>query len=217
MEILNKLLVPAQEIRREIKIKNSRFIATIAYAASVEVARELITRVPKEYPDASHHIPAFIIGHGASQISHCSDAGEPSGSAGRPALAVLQGSGLGDVVVVVTRYYGGTNLGVGGLVRAYGDAVRTVTTDVSRAYKLMAHTIRLKYSYPYIERIHLITRKHDGRILAEDFGSEVSMVAQFPIENLPAYEHDVAELTRGVAKVEVTATSEILLPMIKPD
>ena len=63
--------------------------------------------------DASHNVPVYLIGHGDSETAHCSDAGEPSGTAGRPALAVLRGSGLGDVAVVVTRYFGGTKLGTG--------------------------------------------------------------------------------------------------------
>ena len=217
MDTKNKLPVPAQEIRRELKVQNSRFIATLAYAASADEARSLISRVQKEFPDASHHIPAYIIGHGASQLSHCSDAGEPSGSAGRPALAVLKGSGLGDVVTVVTRYFGGTNLGIGGLVRAYGDAVRSVINDVSRAYKILAHTIRLEYAYPYVERIRQLTHVHGGLILSEDFSSDVIMAAQIPVENLSAFETAVAELTSGVARVEVTATGEIFLSMLKTD
>jgi len=216
-EKIDKLLVPAHEIRREIKVLNSRFIATLALAASVEAARAFITRIQKEFPDASHHVPAFIIGHGASQVSHCSDAGEPSGSAGRPTLAVLQGSGLGDVVVVVTRYYGGTNLGIGGLVRAYGDAVRSVIREVSQAQKIMAHTVRLTYAYPFVERIRLLVQVQKGQILDEEFGSDVSMTAQFPVENLVAFEKDVAELTSGVVQVKISATGEVILPVIKPD
>jgi len=216
-EKINKLLVPAHEIRREFKILNSRFIATLAPAASVEVARAFITRIQKDFPDASHHVPAFIIGHGASQVTHCSDAGEPSGSAGRPALAVLQGSELGDVVVVVTRFYGGTNLGIGGLVRAYGDAVRSVISEVSRAHKITAHTVRLVYAYPFVERIRLIVQVHKGQILNEEFGSDVSMTAQFPVESLAAFENNVAELTRGVVEVKVSTTGEVILPVIDPD
>ena len=118
MDENNQFLVPAYEIRRETLVANSKFITTIAPARSVEEARILINKVQKEFPDASHHVTAFIIGYGVSQTAHCSDAGEPAGSAGRPTLAVLQGSGLGDVVVVISRYFGGTKLGVGGLVRA---------------------------------------------------------------------------------------------------
>ncbi len=216
-EKIKKLLVPAIEIRREFKDLNSRFIATLAPADSVEAARTFITRVQKEFADASHHVPAFIIGHGASQVSHCSDAGEPSGSAGRPALAVLQGSGFGDVVVVVTRYYGGTNLGIGGLVRAYGDAVRSVISEVPQAYKLLAHTVRVSYTYPFVERMRLLVKAQKGQILNEEFGSDVNMTAQFPAENLVAFENGVAELTNGLGVVKVSATGEITLPVIDPD
>lgn len=217
MNKTDKQLVPANEIRREIKVLNSRFIATLAQAASVEAARAFINRIQKEFPDASHHVPAFIIGHGASQVSHCSDAGEPSGSAGRPTLAVLQGSGLGDVIVVVTRYYGGTNLGVGGLVRAYGDAVRSVSNEVSKSQKIMAHTVRLTYAYPFVERIRLFVQVHQGQIQNEEFGSEVSMTAQFPTENMVPFKKDVAELTSGVVKVIVTSTGEVILPVDESD
>jgi len=198
-------------------VVNSRFIATLVPASSVEAARALINRVHKEFPDANHHVPAFIIGHGASQVAHCSDAGEPAGSAGRPALAVLQGSGLGDVVVVITRYFGGTKLGVGGLVRAYGDAVRRVVSEVPRACKVMAHKVRMVYAYPLLERMRLLVPVHSGQVLAEDFGAEVSMTASFPVENLPDFEHDLAELTSGMVHVEILETGEIQFPMDKPE
>jgi uncharacterized YigZ family protein len=118
--------IPAQQTRTEIDVLNSRFIATIAPAFSVEQARLFIAGIKVEFSDATHNVPAYVIGHGSSVIAHCHDDGEPSGTAGRPALAVLSGSGLGDAVVVVTRYFGGTKLGTGGLVRAYRDAVRAV-------------------------------------------------------------------------------------------
>jgi uncharacterized YigZ family protein len=217
MENKTKFLVPAHEIRRELTVVNSRFIVTLAPATNVEAARTLINRVHKEFPDASHHVPVFIIGHGVSQVAHCSDAGEPAGSAGRPALAVLQGSGLGDVVAVITRYFGGTKLGIGGLVRAYGDAVRSVIREVSWASKVMAHTVKLTYAYPLVERMRRLVPAHAGQVLTEDFGSEVNMTARFPVENLPAFEHDLAELTSGIAEVIILETGEILLPIDKPD
>jgi uncharacterized YigZ family protein len=130
---MNRYPIPARAARVEIGVVNSRFIASAGPAFSVEEAREFIARVKAEFPDASHHVPVYLVGYGASVTAHCSDAGEPSGTAGRPALAVLQGSGLGDVVVVVTRYFGGTKLGTGGLVRAYSDAVRSVLEVLPRA------------------------------------------------------------------------------------
>ena len=130
-------LVPAEEIRREQIVVNSRFIASLAPVFSVDDAKAFITRIKTEFADASHNVPVYLIGHGDSEIAHCTDAGEPSGTAGRPALAVLRGSGLGDVAVVVTRYFGGTKLGTGGLVRAYSEAVRSVVEAVPRAERCL--------------------------------------------------------------------------------
>ena len=110
---MNRYFIPARETRTEIIVVNSRFIATAAPAFTVDEAKAFVARIRAEFADASHNVPAFVVGHGSSVIAHCSDDGEPSGTAGRPALAVLQGSGLGDAAVV-TRYFGGTKLGTGG-------------------------------------------------------------------------------------------------------
>src|SRR5262249_27232794 len=98
------ILIPAERARAEIRVVNSRFIASAAPTASVEAARAFIAEQRAAMPDASHHVYAYVIGHGATTTLGMSDDGEPSGTAGRPALAVLRGSGLGDVTLVVTRY-----------------------------------------------------------------------------------------------------------------
>jgi uncharacterized YigZ family protein len=213
MQNKTQLLVPALEIRREMMVANSRFISSLAPASSVEVARAFIAHIYKEFPDASHHVPAFIIGHGASKLAHCSDAGEPAGSAGRPALAVLQGSELGDVVVVVTRYFGGTKLGVGGLVRAYGDAVRSVIKDVPLAEKIRAHTLILTYAYPLVERMRLLISANMGQVLEENFGAEVTMKARLSVDDLPVFEQGLAELSNGNSHITIVETGEILMPI----
>jgi uncharacterized YigZ family protein len=145
--------IPAKETRVEIMVVNSRFIASAAPAFSVEQAKAFIARMKEEFADASHNVPAYLIGHGASVTAHCSDAGEPSGTAGRPALAVLQGSGLGDIVVVVTRYFGGTKLGTGGLVRAYTDATKAVLEALPRAEKIPTHTVMFSLPYTFLSRL----------------------------------------------------------------
>jgi putative IMPACT (imprinted ancient) family translation regulator len=99
----NSYSVPLNEIRRDHLVVNSRFIATLASAFSPEEARTFIARIKKEFADASHNVPAYIIGGGNTVTEFCSDDGEPGGTSGKPALAVLRGSGLGDVVVVITR------------------------------------------------------------------------------------------------------------------
>ncbi|HEY3290002.1 MAG TPA: YigZ family protein, partial [Anaerolineae bacterium] len=115
--------IPARETQAETIVINSRFISTVGEARTVDEAMAFIKRVKAQHSDASSHAYAFHIGHGASVTDGCNDGGEPGGTAGRPMLAVLQGSGLGDVVAVVSRWYGGTKLGTGGLVRAFSGAL----------------------------------------------------------------------------------------------
>jgi uncharacterized YigZ family protein len=205
--------VPAAEIRREIMVVNSRFIASLAPVFSVEEARGFISRVKTEYPDASHHVPVYLIGYGESVTAHCSDAGEPSGTAGRPALAVLQGSGLGDVAVVITRYFGGTKLGTGGLVRAYSDAVRAVISEVRRAERVPTHTVMLELPYPLLERARRLVSAHHGQLLDEDFTANVVITARFPVEHLPPFQTALSELSNGSSQAEIIESGEVLIPV----
>src|SRR5215475_7499736 len=131
--------IPMTEIRREHVAVNSRFIATLAPVISIDEARAFISRIKKEFADASHNVPAYIIGGGNTITEFCSDDGEPAGTAGKPALAVMRGSGLGDVAVVITRYFGGTLLGTGGLVRAYTESTQLVVNAVERGRRVRVH------------------------------------------------------------------------------
>jgi uncharacterized YigZ family protein len=200
--------IPAQETRIEIKIVNSRFIATVAPVFSVGEARLFIARVRDEFSDASHNVPAYLVGHGSSVIAHCSDDGEPAGTAGRPALAVLRGSGLGDVGVVVTRYFGGTKLGTGGLVRAYSDSVRQVLAALPRAAKIPTHIVMMAVPYPLFERVRLAVAAHKGEILDEDFAVDVAVTARFDVEQFPAFQAALQELSNGRLKAEIIETNE---------
>jgi len=205
--------VPAQEIRRELTVSNSRFISTLAPAFSVEEAKAFIVRIKAEFADASHNVTVYLIGHGDSEIAHCSDAGEPSGTAGRPALAVLRGSGLGDVAVVVTRYFGGAKLGTGGLVRAYSEAVRMVVEAVPRAQKVLTHTLMLAFPYTYLERVRLLVSAQEGKVLDEEFTADVTLTARLRVEKLPAFQAALSELTNGKVQAEVIETKDILMPL----
>lgn len=201
-----RTLLPAGERHTEIVVVNSRFVASIAPVISVEGAREFITKIRTAHPEANHHVPAFIIGHGASITEHCSDDGEPQGTAGRPALAVLKGSGLGDVVVVVTRYFGGTKLGTGGLVRAYTDAVKAVLDGLPLAEKVAVHTAMVVLPYPFFERVRQLVASNGGRILDEDFAGDITLTIQFTTEQFPAFQDALRELTSGTIQAEIVET-----------
>ncbi len=206
--------IPAEQTRAEIVVVNSRFIATLAPAFSVEEARAFIARLKEEFSDASHNVPAYVIGYGASVTAHCNDDGEPSGTAGRPALAVLQGSGLGDAAVVVTRYFGGTKLGTGGLVRAYGDAVRQVLKGAALAEKIPTHQVMLALPYALFERVRLLIGEHHGKIAEEEFGADVTITCQFSVDGFPAFQAALRELSHGSLSAEIIATNpETILPI----
>jgi uncharacterized YigZ family protein len=200
--------IPAQETRVEIRVLNSRFIATAAPVFGVDEAKGFVARIRLEFSDASHNVPAYLVGHGSSLIAHCHDDGEPSGTAGRPALAVLQGSGLGDVAVVVTRYFGGTKLGTGGLVRAYGDAVRAVLAVLPRAQKVATHTVLLETPYPLFERVRLAIQAHRGQILDEEFAAEITLTARFAVADLPTFQAALQKLSNGALEAIVVGTDE---------
>ncbi|MCA9994953.1 MAG: YigZ family protein [Anaerolineales bacterium] len=200
--------IPAEETRVEIKVKNSRFIATAAPVFSVDEARAFVARVKAEFADASHNVPAYQVGFGAAVTAHCSDDGEPAGTAGRPALAVVQGSGLGDIAVVVTRYFGGTKLGTGGLVRAYGDAVKAVLDVLPRAEKVPTYTVLMTIPYSYVERLRLLVAEHNGRLLEEAFAANVDVLAQFTTERFPAFQAALIELSHGSLTAEIVETNE---------
>src|SRR5215213_10758577 len=157
----------AAPARTEIRASNSRFIATAAPAATVAAARAFIASVRAEMPDASHHVYAYIIGHGATTTLSMTDDGEPPGTAGRPVMAVLKGSGLGDLVLVITRYFGGTLLGTGGLVHAYGDAAKAVLAILPRAEKIDRRELSIRLPYAAYEPARRLVATHAGNLLEE--------------------------------------------------
>lgn len=200
--------IPAAETRAEIEVKNSRFIATAAPVFTVDEAKTFIKRIKDEFADASHNVPAYQIGFGASVTAHCNDDGEPSGTAGRPILAVLQGSGLGDIAVVVTRYYGGTKLGTGGLVRAYGDATKAVLEILPRAEKVPTHTTMLALPYNLLEQVRLLVGEWNGRLLDEQFAADITMTMQFTTAKFSGFQDALRELSHGSLAAEIIETNE---------
>ena len=204
-------LLPAEEVRRELAVSNSRFIACLAPVPSVEEAKAFVARIRKEFADATHNVPAYLIGGGNSVIEYCSDDGEPSGTAGRPALAVLRGSGLGDIGVVVTRYFGGTLLGKGGLVRAYTEATQLVVQAVSCARRVTVHLVVLALPYPLLERVRLLATRHNGQITDETFAADVTMTLRFPVDEFSDFQAALQELSSGSLQGEVVETTEMLV------
>lgn len=203
-------LIPLQEIRREQVVVNSRFVATLVPVFSIEEARGFLARIKKEFSDARHNVPAYIIGGGNTVIEYFSDDGEPSGTAGKPVLAVLRGSGLGDVAAVVTRYFGGTLLGTGGLVKAYTESAQMVVNAVERGRRVPVHVTMAAIPYNLLERVRLLVKHQRGEILDEEFAEDITMTMQFPVDSFETFQSALRELSGGRHKAELIETKEAI-------
>lgn len=201
----NRYPIPAGEARAEIRVSNSRFFATAAYTPSVADARAFVVRIKREFADATHNVSAYVVAYGATTTLGVSDDGEPGGTAGRPALAVLRGSGLGDAAVVVTRYFGGTLLGTGGLVRAYSEAVRAVLEVLPRAEKIERRLVRTAVEYGSYEKVRRLAEQHGAELVDEQFAAIVTLQLRFAVDALPLFEQGLRELTAGRARLESPA------------
>ncbi len=145
--VASRYLTVARDARAEIEVKRSRFLCTLERVGDEAAARAVVDRLRREHWDARHHCSAFVLGPpGPGQVERSSDDGEPAGTAGAPMLEVLRGrsgEGVSDVVAVVTRWFGGTLLGAGGLVRAYGDAVRAALDAAGTRPRELVHELLL--------------------------------------------------------------------------
>lgn len=206
---MNPYRIPAAEARVELKVKNSRFIATAAPATTLAEAKAFVQRIRSEFADATHNVPAYLVGFPPSVIAHCSDDGEPAGTAGRPVLAVLQGSGIGDVAVVITRYFGGTKLGTGGLVRAYSQAAQAVLAQLPLAEKLSVYTVMLTLPYNMLERVRRLVSEWQGQILQESFAGNVIITARFTTVQFPNFQNALGDLSHGALRAEIIAEQQL--------
>lgn len=169
---MEKFLTVMDEFSAEITEKRSRFIATIARVESEEEAFAFINEIKAKYWDAKHNVYAFALSE--ENICRYSDDNEPHGTAGKPILDVLLGRNLKDVVIVVTRYFGGVLLGTGGLVRAYSSAAAAVI-DVAKIYELRnCVSYGITCDYNQFDIIKKVANKYNGRVNAV-FLSKVSM------------------------------------------
>jgi uncharacterized YigZ family protein len=189
--------IPAATVRIENEVSRSRFICTLTNAPTVETARGFIASIRAEMPDASHHVYAFKVGYGSSVIEGVSDDGEPTGTAGPPVLAVLRGADLGDTALVVTRYFGGTKLGTGGLVRAYSDAARTAIEAATIIEKIERRHLGFTISYSLYERVKILAAAHQATIDDESFEAEITLYLTIPLDSVASFVDAVRELSAG--------------------
>ena len=190
-------LVPRSPLRESLTVVNSRFLTTICRVDSVAAAREQLAAVRTDLADASHHVYAFRVGFGKSVTEGMSDDGEPAGTAGPPVLAVLRGTEIGDILVVVSRYFGGTKLGAGGLVRAYSEAARRGLAKLETEPRIEWNTVGIEISYALYEQLKILIKHNEGEITGTDFAGTVTVYVRFPHGAIPAFGDGLRELSAG--------------------
>jgi uncharacterized YigZ family protein len=193
----DEYVTPAGELDHEgERVKGSRFLALVAPAPGAEDADAFVERVRAEHPGATHHSWAWRIGP-EGETFRSSDDGEPGGSAGRPILRKLEASGLTDAVVVVVRWFGGTKLGVGGLVRAYGGAAGEVLDRVPRRTVVVTRRVELEHDYDLSSAVQGLLAARSLVPVSSDYGERVRLVLEVPRRDLEAFERELVDRTAG--------------------
>jgi len=195
--------VPARVHRVEETIRRSRFVTTVAHAPDAEAAHAFVERIREEFPDATHHCWAFVAGPpGSTTHIGMSDAGEPHGTAGRPMLTTLLHGGVGEIVAVSSRWFGGQKLGTGGLGRAYAGGVKLALESLPTEMRVERVPVRITVGYPEVDALQRLVEELDVQIEGEEYGAEVRYDGAAPAGAVERLRQAVAEMTRGAGRVE---------------
>ena len=200
MEQTKEIKILLEPATSEIVEKKSRFIAHMKHCETAQEAESFIDEMKKKYWDARHNCSAFIIGNNA-ELTRCSDDGEPSGTAGRPMLEVLLGSGIRNVCVVVTRYFGGVLLGTGGLVRAYSQSVKDTIEHASLGVLVQGEKLLIETDYNGVGKILYLLGKYGLEPLQSEYGEQGNITVQVPNTEAEKLKKEVTETTNGKAEI----------------
>ena len=195
-------LIPASPVTVSEEIKKSRFITLLAHTSGVNEAKDFIQQVKLQHLTARHHCWAFVAGRPTdSQQLGFSDDGEPSGTAGKPILAQLMGSGIGEITAVVVRYYGGIKLGTGGLVRAYGSGVQQALKQIEVKYKVPQVEYTLQCDYGQLAIVETLLQQVEGQILQSEYAQLVTLHLSLPATQASQVGDKLRDLSRGTLQL----------------
>lgn len=195
-------LIPAALVSISKEIKKSRFITLLAHTCGVSEAKDFIQQVKQQHPTARHHCWAFVAGKPTdSQQLGFSDDGEPSGTAGKPILAQLMGSGIGEITAVVVRYYGGIKLGTGGLVKAYGSGVQQALKQIEVKYKVPQVEYTLQCDYAQLAMVETLLLQVEGQILRSEYAELVILHLSLPATQASQVGDKLRDLSRGTLQL----------------
>lgn len=172
----------AEKATGEIEEKKSRFIANIYYIEDEEQAKSYIKEIKKKYQIAKHNCFAYKVANNGKVIERSSDDGEPSGTAGIPMLNIINGEGLCNVLIIVTRYFGGILLGTGGLVRSYTEAAKTALSKAKIVEKIVGYEVKIIVSYTELDKFEYYARQKNLKIISKSYDENVEIIVEIPKE-----------------------------------
>jgi len=194
--------VPAESCSYSEEIKKSRFITLLAHTDGVEAARSFVQQIKHEHPGARHHCWAWVAGApDDSQKLGFSDDGEPSGTAGKPMFAQLMGNNIGEITAVVVRYYGGIQLGTGGLVKAYGGGVQQALRLLTRKIKVPMLNFLLVCDYAQLGDIERMITRFDGQQLNSEFLQNITLTLALPHAQVAGFSQNLSDFSRGLLQL----------------
>ena len=195
---MSPYLIPAAPLVWEQEIKKSRFLAYIGHTPTPEEGKAFVDAIRAKEPAARHHCWAFVAGPPSdSRVLGFSDDGEPSGTAGKPMLAQLQGSGVGEITAVVVRYFGGIKLGTGGLVRAYGGTLSLALSELLTVEKRIMAKLSLQTQYAELPVVEFLLAQFQGRWHRVDYGSEVRGVVLVEARAVAEFSRQLQDRSQG--------------------
>jgi uncharacterized YigZ family protein len=209
--MVDRYLTVARAGVHESEIKRSRFLCALAPADSERAAQEFVQRIRKEHPGASHNCFAYVIGPDG-RLHRASDDGEPGGTAGTPMLQALLGREVRDIVAVVTRYYGGVQLGAGGLARAYGGAVTAALDAIGTVERRRLALVSVTVDHQRAGRLENDLRAAGHTVRAVDYAAAVTIDLGVPEPEVPAFRSWLADTTSGTAACEVHGSAYVDVP-----
>ncbi|MGB0495726.1 MAG: YigZ family protein [Kangiellaceae bacterium] len=190
--------VPSSEIKVEENIKASQFITRVKNVTTSDEAKSYIKSLKQKFPDANHHCWAYVVGNPQSTtLIGCSDDGEPSGTAGKPMLHVLQHALIGDIVIVCTRYFGGTKLGTGGLARAYGGGVKLALEKLTTKEKIHYTKLEFCLNYDRHKDFDHLLKLHQTNNLNINYSTKLEISIELASDEIESFNKALTNLSKG--------------------
>ena len=197
------LYIPAGESRSEQTVKKSKFIGQCFYIESDKEAKAIVSDLWKQHKDARHIVYGFIYGAKNSQTMGMTDDGEPKGTAGRPVLQVLKGSGITNILCTVVRYFGGIKLGTGGLVKAYTEAAQQAVKELKVKELIDETTFELTINYDLYDSLKRTAEQFSAQILDESFTDHIYIKLRIPEKFFSDFKTAISDISNGRTEISV--------------